>query len=264
MRPRCAPRSRATGRRWWSTPPPTPRSTSPRPRPRRRAAATRSAPPCSAAACAAAGIPLIHISTDYVFDGSKAAAYRRERPDRAAQRLRAQQGRGRARGARGGAAARDPAHVLGLRRVRPRTFSRPCCGSRRRATSCASSPTSAAARPRRATSPTAILAIAPRLDRPARMSGAPIISPASGVTTWHGFASRIVAAQAPLTGRTPRVTAITTADFPTPARRPANSRARLQPVRARLRLPRAAVDRGDRSRSPRHARRRQQGGTHVA
>ena len=44
-----------------------------------------------------------------------------------------------------------------------------------------------------------------------------------GVTTWHGFASRIVAAQRPLTGESPRVTAITTADFPTAARRPANS-----------------------------------------
>ena len=46
----------------------------------------------------------------------------------------------------------------------------------------------------------------------------------TGATTWHGFASRIVAAQAPLTGRNPRVTAITTAEFAAPARRPANSR----------------------------------------
>src|SRR5207253_9069590 len=45
----------------------------------------------------------------------------------------------------------------------------------------------------------------------------------AGVTTWHGFASRIVAAQAPITGAKPRVTAITSAEFPTPARRPANS-----------------------------------------
>jgi dTDP-4-dehydrorhamnose reductase len=44
----------------------------------------------------------------------------------------------------------------------------------------------------------------------------------SGVTTWHGFASRVVAALAPLTRRKPRVTAITTAEFPTPARRPTN------------------------------------------
>jgi hypothetical protein len=37
---------------------------------------------------------------------------------------------------------------------------------------------------------------------------------AEGVTTWHGFASRIVAVQAPIIGRNPRVTPITTADYP--------------------------------------------------
>ncbi len=45
----------------------------------------------------------------------------------------------------------------------------------------------------------------------------------TGATTWHEFASAIVAAQADVTGRRPAVTAITTADYPTPARRPANS-----------------------------------------
>lgn len=45
----------------------------------------------------------------------------------------------------------------------------------------------------------------------------------SGATSWHGFAEEIVAAQAKTTGRTPPVEAITTADYPTPARRPANS-----------------------------------------
>jgi len=44
-----------------------------------------------------------------------------------------------------------------------------------------------------------------------------------GETTWHGFASAIVQAQEPLTGRAPRVTAIETKDYPTPARRPKNS-----------------------------------------
>lgn len=44
-----------------------------------------------------------------------------------------------------------------------------------------------------------------------------------GATSWHGFATRIVDAQAPITGRRPTVTAITTADYPTAARRPANS-----------------------------------------
>jgi dTDP-4-dehydrorhamnose reductase len=45
----------------------------------------------------------------------------------------------------------------------------------------------------------------------------------NGVTTWHGFASAIVEAQAHATGRRPKVLAIATADYPTPARRPANS-----------------------------------------
>lgn len=42
-------------------------------------------------------------------------------------------------------------------------------------------------------------------------------------TSWHGFAQAIIDEQAPLTGRHPKVTAIGTADYPTPARRPANS-----------------------------------------
>ncbi len=44
-----------------------------------------------------------------------------------------------------------------------------------------------------------------------------------GATTWHGFASAIVEAQAQATERRPKVSAIATADYPTPARRPANS-----------------------------------------
>lgn len=45
----------------------------------------------------------------------------------------------------------------------------------------------------------------------------------NGVTTWHGFAEAIFKAAEPVTGRQVRVEAITTADYPTPARRPANS-----------------------------------------
>ncbi|WP_454917646.1 dTDP-4-dehydrorhamnose reductase [Xanthobacter sediminis] len=44
-----------------------------------------------------------------------------------------------------------------------------------------------------------------------------------GATTWHGFAAEIVRAAGPRLARTPEVAPITTAEYPTPARRPANS-----------------------------------------
>ncbi|MFG1344747.1 dTDP-4-dehydrorhamnose reductase [Xanthobacter autotrophicus DSM 431] len=44
-----------------------------------------------------------------------------------------------------------------------------------------------------------------------------------GATSWHGFASAIVAAAAAHTGRNVEVAPITTAEYPTPARRPKNS-----------------------------------------
>jgi dTDP-4-dehydrorhamnose reductase len=68
----------------------------------------------------------------------------------------------------------------------------------------------------------AILRIAPRLLIGENIWGTYHFS-ATGRTTWHGFATRIVAAQAPLTGRNPKVTAITSAEYSTPARRPVNS-----------------------------------------
>src|SRR5439155_17919348 len=37
-------------------------------------------PRCVAVTCRSAGIPLIHISTDYVFDGSKKGPYREDDP----------------------------------------------------------------------------------------------------------------------------------------------------------------------------------------
>lgn len=45
-----------------------------------------------------------------------------------------------------------------------------------------------------------------------------------GETSWCGLAREIFALAAPRGGPSPQVTAITTADYPTPARRPANSR----------------------------------------
>jgi dTDP-4-dehydrorhamnose reductase len=44
-----------------------------------------------------------------------------------------------------------------------------------------------------------------------------------GATTWHGFAAEIADAQAVFTGHHPKILPITTAEYPTLARRPANS-----------------------------------------
>jgi len=46
----------------------------------------------------------------------------------------------------------------------------------------------------------------------------------SGSTSWHGFAEKIFAESGILGHRTPSTKAITTANYPTPAKRPANSR----------------------------------------
>lgn len=45
----------------------------------------------------------------------------------------------------------------------------------------------------------------------------------AGETTWHGLAAQTIELAAPHTGRRPQVLPITTAEYPTPARRPANS-----------------------------------------
>lgn len=78
-------------------------------------------------------------------------------------------------------------------------------------------------------SPTASLDLAEAVLTAATQaqSGAPVWGTyhfcGTGVTNWHEFAQEIVAMQAPLTHRSPDMHKITTADYPTPARRPMNS-----------------------------------------
>ena len=172
-------------------------------------------------ACAAAGVPLVHISTDYVFDGRKLEPYVEGDPIAPISAY----GRSKAAGER--AVRQAAAHHLILRtswiygefghnflktmlrlattreELRVVADQRGCPTSTRDLAD-------------------AILRVAPRLIGRDEVWGTYHYAGA-GVTTWHGFASRIVAAQAPITSRKPRVTAITTAEFPTPARRPANS-----------------------------------------
>jgi dTDP-4-dehydrorhamnose reductase len=172
-------------------------------------------------ACATAGVPLVHISTDYVFDGRKREAYVEGDPIAPTGTY----GRSKAAGER--AVRQATAHhlimrtswVYGefghnflktmLRLATTREELRVVADQR----GCPTSTRDLA---------DAILRIAPRLVARDEVWGTYHYA-GSGVTTWHGFASRIVAAQAPITGHSPRVTAIASAEFPTPARRPANS-----------------------------------------
>ena len=174
-----------------------------------------------AAACAQAGVPLIHISTDFVFDGEKAGAY--VEGDKVAPINR--YGQSKADGER---AVRDatPMHVIvrtswvygefGSNFLKTMIKLAATRDELRVVADQHGCPTST---PDLAD---ALLTITPQLIGGKSVWGTYHFA-GSGVTTWHGFASRIVAAQAPLTGRTPRVTAITTAEFPRAARPPANS-----------------------------------------
>lgn len=179
-----------------------------------------------ATACAAAGVPLVHISTDYVFDGSNPDPYVESDP------IAPLGAYGRSK-AEGEAALRQAcarhvilrtAWVYGefgrnflktiLRLAGERDELRIVADQR----GCPTSTRDLAS---------AILRIAPRLmsdDAPS--SGAPWGTYhycGDGITTWHGFAQHIVDVQAEFTQRRPKVIAITTKDYPTKAVRPANS-----------------------------------------
>jgi dTDP-4-dehydrorhamnose reductase len=174
-----------------------------------------------AAACQAAGIPLIHISTDYVFDGSKQGPYRENDPVNPLGVY----GHSKEAGDR---AVREalPQHVIlrtawvysahghnfvktMLRVAAERPVLRVVADQ-------TGSPTSAA------DIAGAIAAIVRRVAAGDRHWGTYHFAGA-GEVTWHGFAEAIFELAAPWRGAPPKVEAITTADYPTPARRPANS-----------------------------------------
>ena len=174
-----------------------------------------------AAACRKAAVPLIHISTDYVFDGSKAGPYREDDPVNPLGVY----GRSKEAGDR---AVREalPEHVI-LRTAWVysahghnfvKTMLR-LAGERpvlRVVADQTGSPTSAA------DIAAAIAAIVRRIAAGQGRWGTYHFTGA-GAVTWHGFAEAIFELAAPWRGPRPRVEPITTADYPTPARRPANS-----------------------------------------
>ena len=178
-------------------------------------------PAILAAAAAEAGLPLIHISTDYVFDGTAA------HPLTEADPVAPIGVYGRTK-AEGEARVREiaPEHVI-LRTAWVysaygnnflKTMLR-LAGERDELKVVAD----------QHGNPTAAIDIAEAIlavDRHLAEGGASFGTyhfAGAGITTWHGFASAIVEAAAPITGRRPKVTPITSAEFPTPVRRPANS-----------------------------------------
>lgn len=172
-------------------------------------------------ACAAAGVPLLHVSTDYVFDGSKSAAYVEDDP------IAPLGVYGRSK-ADGEAAVRRllEHHVILrtswtygiygvnflktiLRLARERDGLRIVADQR-------GCPTGTADLAE------AMLSISPLIAQRAPVWGTYHFA-GQGVTTWYGFARAIVDAQAGITNRRPVVVPISTAEYPAAARRPANS-----------------------------------------
>jgi len=180
-------------------------------------AANAEAPGHLAAACREAGIPLVHLSTDYVFDGNKPGPYReddainplgvyghsKEAGERAVRAALAEHVILRTAWVYGVHGGNFVKTMLRLAAERP--VLRVVADQR-------GAPTSAG------DIAAALVAIAVKISAGQKHWGTFHFTGA-GETTWHGFAEAIVA----LAGASVPVEPIATADYPTPARRPANS-----------------------------------------
>lgn len=174
-----------------------------------------------AAACRAASVSLIHISTDYVFDGSKPGPYHEDDPVRPLGVY----GRSKEAGEREIRAALAQHVIVRTAWVYSahghnfvRTMLR-LAGERpllRVVADQIGSPTSAG------DLAAALAAIVERI-----VAGNPSWGTyhfaGAGTVTWHGFAEAIFESAAPWRGAAPTVEAIATAEYPTPAARPKNS-----------------------------------------
>jgi len=173
--------------------------------------------------CARRGIPLIHVSTDYVFDGSGSTPRVEDDP------IGPLNVYGESKAAGEGAVRENlDRHVIlrtswvhsphGANFVK--TMLR--LGAEREEMSVVDdqhgAPTSAAHLAR------AIIALAARIARDGEIPWGTYHAVDAGETTWRGFAERIFERLEREAGRRPRLKGISTADYPTPARRPLNSR----------------------------------------
>jgi dTDP-4-dehydrorhamnose reductase len=184
-------------------------------------AANCSGPANLAAACHDAAIPLVHISTDYVFDGSKAGPYRADDPVSPLGVYGASKEAGE-RAVRAALAQHVIVRTAWVYSAHGHNFVRTMlrlAAERpvlRVVADQIGSPTSAA------DLAAALAAIIARLaDGEARWGTYHFAG--AGAVSWYGFAAAIFELAAPWRGAPPLVEAIATADYPTLARRPANS-----------------------------------------
>lgn len=172
--------------------------------------------------CAAAGVPLLHVSTDYVFDGTKSAAYLETDPvaPLGVYGVSKEAGESAVRAA-------WEKHVI----IRTAwVYGRHGANFLKTMVRLASERDSLRVVADQIGNPTATDDLAEAI----LIAGNSVLKADGGWGTyhfagsteasWHEFAVAIVDAQAAHTGYRPSVAAISTAEFPTAARRPANSR----------------------------------------
>ncbi len=200
-------------------------------------AANAAGPETLARACQEAGIPLFHLSTDYVFDGTKETAWREDDPTSPLGVY----GRTKEEGERLVRAA-CPRHLIvrvswvfsahGHNFVK--TMLR-LAGERREVRVVADQhgcPTPAAA------IADMLLEAACRLARRRELQWGTYHFAGTPPTTWHGFAQEIFAQAEEILGLAPpHLLPITTAEYPTPARRPARSVLDCTKIGRILRIP---------------------------
>jgi dTDP-4-dehydrorhamnose reductase len=184
-------------------------------------AANCAGPANIAAGCREAGIPLIHISTDYVFDGTKIGPYREDDPVNPLGVYGASKEAGE-RAVREGLREHVILRTAWVYSAHGHNFVKTMlrlAGERpvlRVVADQTGSPTSAA-------DVAGAIAVIARRVTDGNTAWGTYHFVGAGVVTWHGFAEAIFELAARWRGPPPHVEAITTADYPTPARRPANS-----------------------------------------
>jgi dTDP-4-dehydrorhamnose reductase len=174
-----------------------------------------------ARAAAELDIPLLHVSTDYVFDGTKGGAYTEDDPvaPLGAYGRTKEEGERRVRAAHAQHIVLRTSWVYGVHGNNFLKTMLRLSGERDELRVVAD----------QRGCPTATIDIARALFAAEAAASAGRAKWGSyhfagtGVTTWHRFASVIVEAAARASGRSVPVTAIETKDYPTPAKRPVNS-----------------------------------------